>query len=60
VVVSATEGSHSGPIWQAVVFLCGILPSIFVATGLLIWLRSRRANAVDRGVSGVPQIDAAE
>ena len=28
------EGSHSGPVWQAVVFLCGILPAIFLVTGL--------------------------
>jgi uncharacterized iron-regulated membrane protein len=53
------EGSHSGPVWQAVVFACGILPAIFVITGLLVWLR-KRSKVIERSVSGVPQIDAAE
>jgi hypothetical protein len=45
---------------QTVVFLCGILPAVFVFTGLVIWLRSRRAKAIQRGVSGVPHVGAAE
>lgn len=54
------EGSHTGPLWQAIVFLCGILPTVFFVTGLMIWLRSRRTGAIERSVSGVPQGDAAE
>jgi uncharacterized iron-regulated membrane protein len=54
------EGSHSGFLWQFVVFLCGVLPTGFVVTGTMIWLRKRRAKAVERGPEAVPQWDAAE
>ena len=54
------EGSHSGLLWQIVVFLCGVLPTGFAVTGTMIWLRSRRAKKAERGVAGVPQLDAAE
>lgn len=54
------EGSHSGPIWQVLVFLCGVLPTGFVVTGTMIWLRSRRAKARALGIVPVPQLDAAE
>jgi uncharacterized iron-regulated membrane protein len=36
------EGSHSGPVWQVVVFLTGICPAVLGATGLFMWLRGRR------------------
>ena len=35
------EGSHSGPLWAVVVFLTGILPTIFAVTGIMMWLRKR-------------------
>ena len=54
------EGSHSGVIWQILVFLCGVLPLGFAITGTMIWLRRRRAKTVERGVGAVPQLDAAE
>ena len=58
------EGSHSGVLWQVVVFICGILPTLFVVTGVLIWLRSRRprltSGSTARGASAVPQAEAAE
>ena len=54
------EGSHTGPIWQFLVFLCGVLPTGFVITGTMVWLRSRRAKAGERGIAPVPQMDAAE
>jgi uncharacterized iron-regulated membrane protein len=56
------EGSHSGVLWQVVVFICGILPILFLVTGVLIWLRRRSsapASAV-RGIATVPQVEAAE
>ena len=34
------EGSHSGTIWQVIVFVCGLLPTLFTITGIMIWLRS--------------------
>ena len=39
------EGSHSGVLWQFLVFLCGVLPTGFAVTGTMIWLRSRKAKA---------------
>jgi uncharacterized iron-regulated membrane protein len=54
------EGSHSGVLWQILVFLCGILPTVFAVTGTMIWLRSRRATTAGRGVASAPQLDAAE
>lgn len=54
------EGSHSGVVWQFLVFLCGVLPTGFVVTGVMIWLRSRRAKAGVPGVARLPQMDAAE
>jgi len=35
------EGSHSGPLWAAIVFLTGIFPTIFAVTGIMMWLRKR-------------------
>lgn len=52
------EGSHSGVLWQVLVFICGVLPTLFTITGLMIWLRSRRAKAAMRGPA--PQLEAAE
>jgi uncharacterized iron-regulated membrane protein len=37
------EGSHSGPLWQVIVFLTGVGPPVFAVTGILMWLRRRRA-----------------
>jgi uncharacterized iron-regulated membrane protein len=54
------EGSHSGLIWQVLVFLCGVLPTGFAVTGTMIWLRSRRVKAARDAAVGEPQLDAAE
>jgi len=56
------EGSNSGTIWQVIVFVCGLLPTLFTITGVMIWLRRRRirrSGTVDRATD-VPQLDAAE
>ena len=45
------EGSHSGVLWQVVVFVCGLLPTVFAITGMMIWLRSRRVKAAERAAS---------
>ena len=50
-------------LWQVVVFICGILPTLFVVTGALIWLRSRGPapkSAVAPAGLAVPQVEAAE
>jgi uncharacterized iron-regulated membrane protein len=55
------EGSHSGALWQVLVFVCGILPTLFTVTGALIWLRSRKAKrSLAPNIGVVPQVDPAE
>jgi uncharacterized iron-regulated membrane protein len=54
------EGSHSGVIWQVLVFLCGVLPTVFAVTGMMIWLRSRKAKRGEGGAVSVPTMEAAE
>jgi uncharacterized iron-regulated membrane protein len=44
------EGSHSGPVWRVIVFLCGLFPPIFVVTGIIMWLR-RSGGARRQGAS---------
>jgi hypothetical protein len=38
------EGSHSGPVWAAIVFLTGVFPTIFAVTGIIMWLRKRASR----------------
>jgi uncharacterized iron-regulated membrane protein len=38
------EGNDHGPLWQTLVFLCGVLPAVFFVTGLLMWLRRRNGD----------------
>jgi uncharacterized iron-regulated membrane protein len=38
------DGSRGGPVWQFIVFLTGVLPVVFAFTGILMWLRGRRAR----------------
>jgi uncharacterized iron-regulated membrane protein len=58
------EGSRGGALWQVLVFVCGVLPAVFVVTGVLIWLRSRRPTpvmpAAPAMAGAVPPIEAAE
>lgn len=35
------EGKDHGPLWRAIVVVCGFSPTLFFLTGLLIWLRRR-------------------
>jgi uncharacterized iron-regulated membrane protein len=42
------DGNDMGIVWQAVVFLTGVLPALFAVTGLMMWLRRRRAARVRR------------
>jgi uncharacterized iron-regulated membrane protein len=56
------EGSHSGPIWQVVVFLTGVFPLVFVVTGAIMWWRGRRTRreaAINRA-TGRGELQAAE
>ena len=42
------DGTGMGPIWQAVIFLGGIIPATLSITGIIIWWRSRRPRASAR------------
>jgi hypothetical protein len=56
------EGSHSGPVWQFIVFLTGVFPLVFVVTGAIMWWRGRRSRkdvAANRA-SGRGELQAAE
>jgi uncharacterized iron-regulated membrane protein len=55
------EGSHSGPVWQFVVFLTGAFPLIFAVTGIIMWWRGRRSRAsLAAGRAGAGELQAAE
>jgi uncharacterized iron-regulated membrane protein len=54
------EGSHSGVLWQILVFLCGVLPTVFAVTGTMIWLRRRKTKLFRSRVSAAPQVHPAE
>jgi uncharacterized iron-regulated membrane protein len=56
------EGSHSGAVWQVLVFLTGILPTALMVTGIIMWLRgrhSRRAAVIARNAA-TGRLQAAE
>ncbi len=56
------EGSHSGPVWQFIVFLTGVFPLVFAVTGVIMWWRgrrNRRAAAANRAI-GRGELQAAE
>jgi uncharacterized iron-regulated membrane protein len=38
------EGSGWGALWRILVFLSGLLPSLFVTTGIVMWVKKRRAR----------------
>ncbi len=38
------QGSGWGGLWRILVFLSGLLPSLFVTTGIVMWVKKRRAR----------------
>jgi uncharacterized iron-regulated membrane protein len=56
------EGSHSGPVWQFIVFLTGVFPLVFVVTGAIMWWRGRRSrkDAAANRATGRGELQAAE
>jgi uncharacterized iron-regulated membrane protein len=57
------EGGRGGMLWQVLVFLCGVLPTVFVITGVLIWLRSRRPKPLmpaAPAMAAMSHVEAAE
>jgi len=54
------EGSHSGPLWAAIVFLTGIFPTVFAVTGIMMWLRKRSDRKARNARSAEAQLRPAE
>jgi len=42
------EGSGLGPVYRLLVFLCGLMPAVFVVTGLYMWWVKRRVKRAAR------------
>lgn len=38
------QGSGLGAIWKALVFLSGLVPALFVITGVIMWLKKRKRH----------------
>jgi uncharacterized iron-regulated membrane protein len=36
------QGTGLGPVWRALVFLSGFVPTLFVVTGVIMWAKKRR------------------
>ena len=36
------QGTGLGPVWRALVFLTGFVPSLFVVTGVIMWAKKRK------------------
>ena len=54
------EGSRGGPVWAVIVFLTGLFPTIFAATGTIMWLRKRAGRKAFESKSGTAQLRPAE
>jgi uncharacterized iron-regulated membrane protein len=54
------EGSHSGTVWRAIVFLTGVFPAIFAVTGVIMWLRKRASRKALESKRETVQLRAAE
>jgi uncharacterized iron-regulated membrane protein len=56
------DGSRGGAVWQFIVFLTGVFPTIFAFTGILMWLRGRRARKrlIDAKTTREEELVAAE
>ena len=35
------DGDGMGPVWQAIIFIGGILPAALAVTGIIMWWRAR-------------------
>jgi uncharacterized iron-regulated membrane protein len=54
------EGNHLSPLWSFIVFLTGVFPSVFVATGVTMWWRGRRNRSLVSAHVGEGELQAAE
>jgi uncharacterized iron-regulated membrane protein len=36
------DGSNLGPVWRFLVFLSGLVPALFVVTGMIMWAKKRK------------------
>jgi uncharacterized iron-regulated membrane protein len=38
------QGSGLGVVWRFLVFLSGLVPTLFVVTGIVMWVKKRRRH----------------
>ncbi len=50
------EARRGGPVWALVVFLTGVAPAVFFFTGLVMWLRRRRATVLKAAPRRGPEV----
>lgn len=53
------DGTDMGPLWQAIIFLGGLIPAALAVTGVMMWLRGRRVRGSVRAAFAA-QKDQAE
>jgi uncharacterized iron-regulated membrane protein len=39
------DGTGTGPVWQTIIFIGGLIPAALAVTGILMWLNARRRRA---------------
>ena len=53
------DGTGMGPLWQAIIFLGGLIPAALAVTGVMMWLRGRKVRGSVRAAFAA-QKDQAE
>ena len=54
------DGSGMSPIWQAIIFIGGLIPALLAVTGILMWLAARRRDRAMRERRAAARLAPAE
>ena len=52
------EGTGTGPLWQTVIFLGGLIPAMLAITGIIMWVNARRRRAAMERRHGTRRVTA--
>lgn len=52
------DGTGTGPVWQTIIFVGGILPAVLAVTGIVMWARGRRRRTASRARRGGGRVAA--